>query len=225
MTTIGVLLGLYVINFVSTYAIKCHIVNKNINDFYGIAKAKGIPDGLRDYMIAELDKKPDWYDYIPVVNVILAFKDWINRKKDMELLEGDIKHFENAYGPIEQLLRDTSDKQVTAERKFREYYVGYFLESRPVVIYFSYNGYDDIAVSGESAKTYDELDEQAKMDTLMYILYQIYIGSKEYISCPWIDEVFTDMMVDSLVQTFEGNIKSYDLDEEKNKDLTRKKPK
>ena len=118
-----------------------------------------------------------------------------------------------------------TDEHIEIQTEYREYYVGYFEEGRPVVIYFYYNGDDDISVSDESAKTYEKLDPQTKMDTLMHILYQIYIGSKEYIRCPWIDEVFTDIMVASLVQTFEGDIRFYKLDEEKNKNLVRRKPK
>ena len=225
MPTFEFLLGLYIANFVSTYAIKCHVINKNVAEFYDIAKERGIPDGLRDYMIDKLDKKPEWYDYIPVVNLAWAIKDWITRKKDMKSFVCEIDQFEQNYGPVKKYVVDTPDEYIEVQTEYREYYVGYFEEGRPVVIYFYYNGDDDISISDESAKTYEKLDPQTKMDILMHILYQIYIGSKEYIRCPWIDEVFTDIMVDSLVQTFEGNIKFYKLDEEKNKNLVRRKPK
>ena len=224
MITIEALIGFYTINFISTYAIRCHVINKNVDDFCDMAKEKGIPDDFKDYMVRKLDKKPTWYDYVPVVNIILALKDWVNRKKDMELLEDDMKHFENQYGPIEQFVTNHQNDQDKVEVQYKEYYVGYFLGSKPVVIYFKYDGDTNIVVSEDSASTFKNLDDQTQADTLMSILYSIYLGSREFIRCMSISEVFTETMVETLVNTFENNNLGFVIEREQEKDLTRRKP-
>ena len=218
---IGILFGVYAANFVSTYAIRCHIINKNVEDFRVMAKKLNFPDDLREYMEKTLDKKPEWYDYIPGVNLLLALKDWIMRKDEMELLEGDIKHFEEEYGSVEQFVNNSEE----VELEYKEYFVGYFLESRPIVIYFKYDGDINIAISEDSAPTFRALDEQMQVDTLLRILYEIYIGSNEYIKCSDISEVFTDTMVQNLEQIFEMKNAEYIIEKEPTKDLVRRKPK
>lgn len=118
-----------------TYMIRCHIVNKNIEDFRGIAERLHFPEELCAKMEKVLDRKPELYDLIPGLNIGLAIKDWILRKREMELLEGDIKHFENEYGSIEQLVVDESKEKSRTENQFRKYFVGYFLDDKAIVIY------------------------------------------------------------------------------------------
>ena len=225
MITLETLLGLYIINFVSTYAIRCHVINKNVEDFKDLAKDKGIPDGLRDYMIDTLDKKPKWYDYIPIVNVASAIKDWIYRKYDMENLKGDIEHFESEYGPIEKYVIDTPDEHIEAQTEYREYFVGYFEEGKPIIIYFHYNGDENIVISNDCTPAFNSLDDNQKTNILMRILYEIHIGFRNYIACSTINEVFTDTMIQTLEQTFEGGNINYAIEKASNNKLVRNKSK
>lgn len=218
-------LGITIVNFISTYAIRCHIVNKNIDDFWKIAEKYNFPEEFGMHMEKEFDEKPKWYDYIPVLNVGLALKDWILRKRYMELFEDDVKHFEYEYGSVEQLAANSWEKESPEEKKYREYFVGYFLDDRPVVIYFSYDGDTNVVISNDSAPSFMELDEQVRVDTLMSILYSIYIGSREYIRCSSISEVFTESMVETLVNTFERENTGYKLEKNCVRDLVRRKPK
>lgn len=55
----------------------------------------------------------------------------------------------------------------------------------------------------------------------MRILYEIYIGSKEYICCYRINEVFTNNMVKNLLDTFERDELTYAIE----KKLVRNKSK
>ncbi len=220
---IGIVFGGYAISFITTYGLRCHIINKNVADFRVMAKRLNFPDEFIEYMEKDFDRKPDKSDYIPGVNVILAIKDLLMRKKEMELLRLDIKHFENEYGPVEQLIAGTSSKEVKIETEYREFFVGYYLDDKPVVIYFYYNGHDGITISNKCAKAYDTLDNQTKMDVLMRILYEIYRGSREYIRSSNIDEVFTDIMVDTLIKTFEEDNRFYDLEQNIESKLIRKK--
>ena len=57
---------------------------------------------------------------------------------------------------------------------------------------------------------------------ILHILYEIYIGSKEYIACASIDEVFTEIMVNNLKSIFEENKHEYIISTEEKK-LVRKK--
>lgn len=172
-----------------------------------------------------LDRKPELYDLIPGLNIGLAIKDWILRKREMELLEGDIKHFENEYGPIEQLVVDESKEKSRTENQFHKYFVGYFLDDKAIVIYFNYDGDDDLVISDESCPTFNALDDDTKVATLMKILYKIYIGDKEYIRCNNINEVFTEIMVMNLENIFEfGNV-DYTIERKAVSALVRRKPK
>ena len=222
---ISEVLVIIIINMILTYMIRCHIVNKNIEDFRRIAERLHFPEELCVKMEKVLDRKPELYDLIPGLNIGLAIKDWILRKREMELLEGDIKHFENEYGPIEQLVVDEPKEKSRTENQFHKYFVGYFLDDKAIVIYFNYDGDDDLVISDESCPTFNALDDDTKVATLMKILYKIYIGDKEYIRCNNINEVFTEIMVMNLENIFEfGNV-DYTIERKAVSALVRRKPK
>ena len=76
-------LGIYVVNIISTYVIRSYVVNKNKGDFQKIANKYNFPDDFCEYMENNIDKKLLWFDYIPVLNIVLALKYLIIRKKEM----------------------------------------------------------------------------------------------------------------------------------------------
>ena len=132
---------------------------------------------------------------------------------------------ENEYGSIEQLVVDESKEKSRTENQFRKYFVGYFLDDKAIVIYFNYDGDDDLVISDESCPTFNALDDDTKVATLMKILYKIYIGDKEYIRCNNINEVFTEIMVMNLENIFEfGNV-DYTIERKAVSALVRRKPK
>ena len=142
---------------------------------------------------------------------------WLNRKNDIKELKYNVEH----YSDRDTYILDCEDTEATIKAEYREYFVGYFENSRPIVIYFRYNGDDDI-VFGECAKTFEAYDNDTKCNILLHILYEIYIGSKEYIACASIDEVFTEIMVNNLKSIFEENKHEYIISTEEKK-LVRKK--
>ena len=214
-------LGIYVVNIISTYVIRSYVVNKNKGDFQKIASKYNFPDDFCEYMENNIDKKLLWFDYIPVLNIFLALKDLIIRKKEMQLLEEEVKCFESDFGSISDLDLSVLEEEKNEELKMREYFVGYYLDGRPIVIYFLYDGYDNIVINDECAPSFNTLDSQQKVDKLMRILYEIYIGSKEYICCYRINEVFTNNMVKNLLDTFERDNLTYAIE----KKLVRNKSK
>lgn len=76
-------MGIYVVNIISTYVIRSYVVNKNKGDFQKIASKYNFPDDFCEYMENNIDKKLLWFDYIPVLNIVLALKYLIIRKKEM----------------------------------------------------------------------------------------------------------------------------------------------
>ncbi len=209
-------LGVFVGNVISTYAIRSYIINKNKDDFDKIAGKYNFSNDLCEYMESNLGKKMVWYDYIPVFNTILALADLVLRKKEMQLFEDEIKSFETDFGPIS----DLDLNELKEEAKMKEYFVGYYLEGRPIVIYFYYDGADNLVI-GEAGSSFNSLTVQQRADILMRLLYEIYNGSKEYISCSRIKEVFTDNMVKNLLNTFERDDLTYVIE----KKLVRNKSK
>lgn len=210
----------YISNFIATYVIKCHVINKNIEDFRKIAAKHGLPEKIERYMEESLDEKPKWYDYIPLVNVALSIGDWILRKEVLKELEKEVKSFDSEEPPV---IYYPSNQENMSQGK--EYYVGYFLDGRAIVVYFMYDGKDGLAISNDSAKTFMAFESKDKVETLLHILYQIYIGSKEYIRCENIEEVFTPHMIKILEVMFESKDINVVIEEDLTRDLTRCKPK
>lgn len=226
MIIFGSVIAFWCVSTIATYTIKCHIINKNCEDFRKLSKNLNIPSNLRYYMEESLDQKPVIIDCIPGINILEALKAWFYRKDDMRKLKNDLAKFEFKYGALRDFVwQDNYKIDDDIGENEQEYLVCYFVNGRPINICFNFDGVDNVYINANSSEVFKSLDYEVQIEMLLQILYLIYMGVNKYISCFNIYEIFTEEFVQKLKNKFE-NIEIYDYPEKfSSRDLLRRKPK
>ena len=207
----------WLVNTGATYGIRNYISNKNFADIKKIIEEEKITIIDLDEVEKNVSTTLRAIDYIPIVNVIEAVKDLCLRKESMAFLKIYLQEVEKQYGIKEEIVEFDSEN---GGNKLREYFVGYYYEGRPVIIYFRYDGDRELYIDGEnSTESFTLIAVDDQINILLHILYAIYMGSQEFIRSNHIAEAFTDTMVSNLIDACEKEEKNYTVS-----NLTRKKP-
>ncbi len=137
-------------------------------------------------------------NFLPVANIIASLVHYLHRDK----LMSDIKFRVKAKTSYMEAIRKRNKYLENYRNGPRNYFVGYFEDDKPIVIWFTFNG-AVIDITEESSPTFNILSDDEKEYRLVSILNDLINGVDGYMHSENINEVLNSHLVRNLVKVFQ----------------------
>lgn len=180
------------------------IVRNKINKFI-INNYKNLSKRLKMQVDELLDlnffTKAGIIDYIPILNVLNVSIKLGNLCEEYEMVKKDIYRDFPVLEFQEKVDKNNIGRTYDEEKM---YFIGYFWNSRPMNIFFKFNG-EELIILDKSASIFSTLSDEEKEDYLLYLLYSWYNGGYCYLNgSNNLNEVFSENLVNVLYQKYDG---------------------